>query len=276
MRHQTRSVRGDFYGYPAPIVRHLQGAPPETVCELQQPAECLLRRTVPRPRSPGPQLFDARSGLEDAAAALTEHRRRSRRPHPDHDALPVVFNDFLNCLMADPSTERPLPLVDAAAAAGAEVFCIDAGWYDDADGWWDAVGEWRASTRRFPHGLEEVIDRIRDAGMVPGLWLEPEVVGVRSPVARRLPDEAFFARAGARVTEWGRHQLDLRHPAAVAHLDEVVERLVSTFGIGYLKLDYNIDIGSGTETGAETASAGLLGHNRAQLAWLESLLDRHP
>src|SRR4051794_20643432 len=63
MRHQTRSVRRDFYGYPAPIVRHLQGAPPETVCELQQPAECLLRRTVPRPRSPGPHLFDARSGL---------------------------------------------------------------------------------------------------------------------------------------------------------------------------------------------------------------------
>jgi alpha-galactosidase len=60
--------------------------------------------------------------------------------------------------------------------------------------------------------------------MVPGLWLEPEVVGVRSPVAQRLPYAAFCTRSGARVTEWGRHQLDLRHPAAVAHLDEVVDR----------------------------------------------------
>src|SRR3954452_3510670 len=88
--------------------------------------------------------------LEDAAAALTAHRRATRRPHPDHEALPVVFNDFLNCLMADPSTERLFPLIEAAATAGAEIFCIDAGWYDDSDGWWDAVGEWRPSTRRFP------------------------------------------------------------------------------------------------------------------------------
>ncbi|CAM5685521.1 hypothetical protein SAFG77S_10058 [Streptomyces afghaniensis] len=113
--------------------------------------------------------------------------------------------------------------------------------------------------------------------MVPGLWLEPEVIGVRSPMAKSLPDEAFFRRDGVRVTEAGRHHLDLRHPAARAHLDQVVDRLVGEWGVGYLKLDHNIDPGSGTSAHpGEAPGAGLLGHNRAHLDWLDGFLDRYP
>jgi alpha-galactosidase len=219
-------------------------------------------------------------GLDEAFTALTRYRRAIRRPHADHHDLPVVFNDYMNCLMGDPTTAKLLPLIDAAAEAGAEYFVIDAGWYDDdGEGWWDSVGAWEPSASRFPgpRGIREVLDRIRDRGMVPGLWLEPEVVGVRSPIAKSLPDEAFFRRDGVRVVETARYHLDLRHPAARAHLDEVVDRLVGEYGVGYLKLDYNLDAGSGTSGHAgESPGAGLLGHNRAHLDWLDGVLDRHP
>ncbi|TXK40984.1 alpha-galactosidase [Nonomuraea sp. C10] len=215
-------------------------------------------------------------GVEGAVAAMTAHRRALVRPHPDRIALPVVFNDYMNTVMGDPTTDKLLPLVDAAASAGAEVFCVDAGWYDDGGDWWDSVGEWEPSRTRFPRGLEEVLARITGHGMTPGLWLEPEVIGVRSPMAGKLPAEAFLQRGGARVAEHGRYHLDLRHPAAVAHLDQVVDRLVEELGVGYFKLDYNINPGAGTDLGATSAGAGLLAHNRAHLAWLESVLDRHP
>ncbi|MEU1510787.1 glycoside hydrolase family 36 protein [Streptomyces sp. NPDC005811] len=216
-------------------------------------------------------------GLDAAFGELTSYRRRTRRPHPDHTALPVIYNDYMNTLMGDPTTDKLLPLVAAAASAGAEVFVVDAGWYDDdAQGWWDAVGAWEPSGRRFPGGIREVLDAVVRHGMTPGLWLEPEVVGVRSPLARTLPPEAFFRRGGVRVTEHGRHHLDLRHPAARAHLDRVVDRIVGDWGVGYLKLDYNVNIGAGTENGTESAGAGLLGHHRAHLDWLGSLLDRYP
>ncbi|MDV9177210.1 alpha-galactosidase [Streptomyces sp. W16] len=216
-------------------------------------------------------------GLDAAFAPLTDHRRGIRRDHPDHRQLPVIYNDYMNTLMGDPTTERLLPLIESAASAGAEIFVIDAGWYDDdAQGWWDSVGAWEAAPNRFPGGIQEVLDAIRKHGMTPGLWLEPEVVGVRSPLAHTLPPEAFFRRGGVRVTEHGRHHLDLRHPAARAHLDEVVDRLVGEWGVGYLKLDYNINSGPGTENGTESAGAGLLGHHRAHLEWMAGLLDRHP
>lgn len=219
----------------------------------------------------------ASGGLDAAFGELTDCRRAMRRDHPDHRTLPVIYNDYMNTLMGDPTTEKLLPLVEAAATAGAEVFVVDAGWYDDdAQGWWDAVGAWEAAPGRFPGGIREVLEAIARHGMTPGLWLEPEVVGVRSPLARTLPSEAFFRRGGLRVAEHGRHHLDLRHPAARAHLDGVVDRLVGDWGVGYLKLDYNVNIGPGTENGPESAGAGLLGHHRAHLDWMSGLLDRHP
>ncbi|WP_431930757.1 alpha-galactosidase [Nonomuraea jabiensis] len=90
---------------------------------------------------------------DEAFAALTRYRRAIRRPHPDHERLPVIFNDYMNCLMGDPTTEKLLPLIDAAAEAGAEYFVIDAGWYAEIDrSWWDTVGAWEPSATRFPGG----------------------------------------------------------------------------------------------------------------------------
>ena len=216
------------------------------------------------------------AGFEDAFAGLTAHRRATRRRHPQDATLPVVFNDYMNTLNGDPSTEKLRPLVDAAAAVGCEYFCIDAGWYDDTDGWWASVGDWVPSTVRFPEGIGEVLDRIRERGMVPGLWLEPEVVGVTSDAARTLPDAAFLQRGGVRVRERDRYLLDLRSPDARAHLDACVDRLVGELGVGYFKLDYNVIPGAGTDLDAESVGDGLLQHNRALLTWLEQVLDRHP
>lgn len=214
--------------------------------------------------------------LTDAADLLTDYRRIARRERADNASLPVIFNDYMNTLNGDPSTEKLLPLIDAAAEVGAEIFCIDAGWYDDGGDWWDSVGSWQPSSTRFPGGLTEVTDRIRSRGMAVGLWLEPEVIGVKSAAAATLPDEAFQSRAGARIVEHERYLLDLRHPAARAHLDEVVDRLVTEFDTRYFKFDYNVTPGAGTDTDAASPGAALLEHNRAHLEWLDGVLDRHP
>ena len=217
------------------------------------------------------------NGYQGALAALTEQRRALTRDNPADAETPVIFNDYMNTLMGDPTTEKLLPLIDAAARVGAEYFCIDAGWYDDGGAWWGSVGEWQPSTLRFPDGgIVRVLDHIRDRGMRPGLWLEPEVIGVRSPMAQRLPDDAFLQRFGQRVVEHDRFLLDLRHPAAIAHLDEVVDRLVGQYGARFFKLDYNVTPGVGTDRDALSAGDGLLAHNRAHLAWLDRLVARHP
>jgi len=121
---------------------------------------------------------------------LTKYRRTIRRSHEDNKKLPVIFNDYMNCLMGDPSAEKEIPLIDAAAKVGCEYYVIDAGWYADGE-WWNSV-------------------------------------------------------------------------------------LIYDYGIGYIKMDYNINAGIGTEFSADSFGDGLLSHNRAYLAWLEGILDKYP
>lgn len=212
-------------------------------------------------------------GFEDALRALTEHRRAIRRPNADDENLPVIFNDYMNALMGDPTTQREHTLIEAAAQAGAEYYVVDCGWYTDEKDWWDLVGDWQESPRRFPGGLREVMDDVRAHGMVPGLWLEPEVIGKRSAAARTLPEDAFFHRDDTRIVEKDRFQLDLRHPAAIAHLDAAIDRIVDVYGVGYLKFDHNINAAPGT---GERVGEAMDGHTRALSEWLDSLLERHP
>ena len=211
-----------------------------------------------------------------AVAVLTQHRRAERTPHWAFQSAPVVFNDYLKALEGDPTEATLEPLILSAAEAGAEVFCIDAGWYDDAkDGWWRSVGAWQPSNTRFPSGLERVLGRIRESGMIPGLWVEPEVVGVESPLVGQLPQEAFFCRRGERLEEAGRYHLDFSHPAARRHLDVTIDRLVA-LGAGYFKFDYNIQGAHGTDTFHRAPGGGRLEHARSYLDWIETILKRHP
>ena len=215
-------------------------------------------------------------GVEPAFAALNDYRRRILRPHTDNERLPIVFNDYMNCLMGDPDEKKIEALLDPVARSGAEYFVIDAGWYADDSNWWDDVGLWEPSQKRFPSGFKTLLDKIRGRGLIPGLWVEPEVVGVRSVMAERLPKEAFFQEKGERVVEKGRYQLDYRHPETRAWMDKVMHNLVVNLGAGFFKFDYNIEVMQGTDVGGGSAGVAQLEHQRAYLGWVRGLLDRYP
>src|SRR6266496_3923744 len=218
-----------------------------------------------------------RGGFGDAVEGLTRYRRIAcQRAHKTNSQCPVIFNDFMNCLWADPTEANELPMIAAAAKAGCEYYVIDAGWYAELhEDWSQTIGAWQASASRFPRGLRFVLDQIRQAGMVPGLWLEPEVAGAKSVLAQK-PDNWFLVRHGKRVFKNSRLLLDFRNPEVRAYLDQVMARLINEYGVGYIKMDYNVDSLQGTEINADSFGQGLLEHNRAHLAWLEENLKRYP
>lgn len=187
-----------------------------------------------------------RGGVDEAMAALTRYRRAIRRKHPDHQHLPIIFNDYMNCLFGDPTTEKELPIIEAAAEMGCEYYVIDAGWYTD-ENWWYKVGEWKPSEKRFPNGLEEVTGFIRSKGMIPGIWLEIETMGTQCPIVDQLPREWFFQRHGQVSLDRDRYHLDFRNPEVRAYTRGVIDRLIRDYGIGYFKIDYNINAFAGTD-----------------------------
>jgi alpha-galactosidase len=228
-------------------------------------------------QSPTTALCLATDGnIDHAFASLTRYRRTLLRPHKDHKDLPIIFNDYMNCLLGDPTDEKILALLDPVAASGAEYFVIDAGWYADDGNWWDDVGGWEPSKKRFPMGFPQLLERIKAKGLKPGLWIEPEVIGVRNALAQDLPFEAFFQRNGHRILERGRYHLDYRHPAVIKRMDSVIDRLVNEYGARYFKFDYNIEHILGTDVDCPSPGVGQAEHGQAYLAWVRTLLDRYP
>lgn len=214
-------------------------------------------------------------GENEAFSALTDYRRCIRRKNKDNENLPIIFNDYMNCLWADPTTEKELPMIDAAFAAGCEYYCIDSGWYTDGH-WWPSVGQWIPSEIRFPNGLGEVTNYIRSKGMVPGIWLEIEFVGEECPIAKTADKSWFFQNHGKVTIDRQRYHLDFRNPEVRAYTRAVVDRLVKEYGIGYFKIDYNTSAYLGTEYLADSCGDGLLEHNRAYLSWIDEIFEAYP
>lgn len=213
--------------------------------------------------------------MDGVLGEMTKYRR-TRAYRSEKDAgLPVIFNDYMMCLWADPTTEKELAVIDAAARVGAEIYCMDAGWYADGT-WWETVGEWKVCERRFPNGMGEVFDYIRKKGMKPGIWLEPEVMGINCPILDRFSDDCFFMRHGKRVIDHGRYHFDFRNKQVTDFLDGVVDGLIRDYGIEYFKFDYNIDGGAGTERDSDSFGDGLMAHSQAYLRWIDGLYARHP
>lgn len=213
--------------------------------------------------------------FDDALCEMTKYRRTIFENNQPNRALPVVFNDYMHCLWADPTEEKMIPVIDKAAEAGCEYYCMDAGWYADGT-WWDSVGEWQPQKKRFPNGIKNIFDYIKSKGMIPGIWLEIEVMGVNCPIVDRFEDECFFMRYGKKVIDRGRYQFDFRNKKVYQFASAVVDRVVGEYGVGYIKFDYNIDAGSGTEVRASSFGDGLLEHNRAYLNWIGDIKKKYP
>ena len=124
--------------------------------------------------------------------------------------------------------------------------------------------------------MKRTIDRIKETGMVPGLWMEPEAVGAKGDAFSLYGKDAYFSREGKILGISDRYQLDFRCREVSERMERIVDDLVDGYGIGYLKIDYNIDAGVGTDNGAESCGDGLLEHNRAYLRWLKRIREKHP
>ena len=90
-------------------------------------------------------------------------------------------------------------------------------------------------------------------------------MGICCPKAARV-HRTGSSHATAKVHDRSRWQLDFRNPEVVEHANEVVDRLVRDYHVGYIKMDYNIEPGIGTELNADSVGDGLLGHERAYLS----------
>ncbi len=145
---------------------------------------------------------------------------------------PVVYNTWFDQfdILDVPRLRTQLA---AAKEVGCEVFVIDAGWYGPGGtSWSTCCGDWREKTEAAFHGrMRAFADEVRAAGLGFGLWMEPERFGAEAPVRAEHPE--WFVPVG------GSARIDLTRPPAYAWLRGEVERLVETYELAWMKIDFN-------------------------------------
>jgi alpha-galactosidase len=184
--------------------------------------------------SPAIHLGHVEGDLDAAVQAMDDHVRGFVMPPRDPkraDLIQYAVPGDQGYSAAKPGdvsamTEKSmLDQVDLAASVGAELFIVDAGW-------WDNYGDWSPSPERFPRGLDPVREYARSKGMLFGLYNEVE--GGRgdwthSRLYKEHPD--WFIAPYALI--------DLTKPDAAAYVEAESERQIDKYKLDLFRLDYN-------------------------------------
>ena len=219
--------------------------------------------------------FTATGGDLDDGTNHLHRYQRSLLPHrPAGDPLLVQFNswypfgDNINAAELKRAAER-------AAQLGIEVFIVDSGWYNKSD-WSRELGDYQVNRVKFPNGLEEVSNYVRAKGMKFGLWVEIENVGVDSALARAHPGW-LLSYNGAPIVKDQRQQLDFSKLEVRQWARATLDRLIRDYGLGWIKIDYNVDIGERFDPPGSTRRGDTLyRHVTGYYGWLDELRATHP
>jgi alpha-galactosidase len=175
----------------------------------------------------------------------------------------------------------------AALGIDFDAWWLDAGWYPgrDADGTrrWTITGTWKADPERFPAGLAPVGRGAAALGAEFLLWFEPERVVPGTELWDQHPDwvlkhpEADRHEQGA--TPHARSGLlDLSDPSCQAWLTDLVSDLITEYGVGVYRQDFNfppLDFWRHHD-GEDRQGATENLHVQGYLAFWDALLERHP
>ncbi len=217
-------------------------------------AEVLPGETFEAPEA----ILTAGTGsAEEAAERLTGYAAGRLDVPPCEEELPLVFNEYCTT-WGNPTAALVSEAVRAVRGLGMKYFVIDCGWYRRGDWpWWDSVGTWEVNRVLFPGGIKPAAEEIRAGGMIPGIWFEPESVGMGSPLYDKA--EWLLHRDGAVLTVGTKRFLDFRLEAVREYLRSSVFGLIRDAGIGYVKIDYNETLGIGCD-GDVSPGEGLRKH----------------
>ena len=120
-----------------------------------------------------------------------------------------------------------------------------AAYFQIDDGWQTEVGDWLSVKPAFPGGMGLMAGRIREKGMLPGIWLAPFVASQKSELAQKHPDWLLKDRKNKPLKVgwnpyWGGwyYALDFYNPAVQAYLAGVFHMVCEKWGYELLKLDF--------------------------------------
>lgn len=155
-----------------------------------------------------------------------------------HRPRPVLINNW-EATYFDFDEEKLLDMARTAKSVGVDLFVLDDGWFGKRDDGRSSLGDWFAYAKKLPNGIEGLAKKINDAGMMFGLWFEPEMISPDSDLYRRHPDWAIRVPQMEPALQRWQLVLDLSRREVCEYVVKTVGDLLRCGRISYVKWDMN-------------------------------------
>lgn len=155
-----------------------------------------------------------------------------------HGIFPIISNSWYPYLF-DVTEEKLLSLIPKVKYVGAELLVIDDGWMPRRVNSKAGLGDWIADPEKFPNGLCAISDACHDAGLLFGMWVEPEMVNPDSDLYRAHPDWILAEPERERSLFRTQCILDMSRDDITDWAIEWLDKLIIDAKLDYLKWDMN-------------------------------------
>lgn len=212
-------------------------------------------------------------GFEEAVKVLNDFKRADSMFKCKE--IPLVFNDYMDCIWNSQNPELVLPLIDAASEAGCEYFCVDGGWTCNEAG--DGLGDWIPKAEVYKDiDLKYIADKIKEKGMIPGIWFEFDACFDNAKLVSEDVNNVL-CRYGKPAGATYRYFYNFKSERVCSYLAERV-KFVYDMGYRYIKNDYNWSIGTGCTNNydGDSPAEGLIENINAFYEFIDSLYEKFP
>lgn len=155
-----------------------------------------------------------------------------------HKTRPVLLNSW-EAAYFDINERKLLSLAKAGKEAGIELFVMDDGWFGTRDDDKQALGDWNVNVKKLPNGVGGLCKKIRQLGLLFGIWVEPEMVNVNSRLYEAHPDWTIEIPGKAHAEGRNQRILDLTRSEVCDYIIKKMSQVFASADISYVKWDMN-------------------------------------
>ncbi|UTR13781.1 alpha-galactosidase [Salipaludibacillus sp. LMS25] len=218
------------------------------------------------------------TGLNGMSQTYHElYRNRLVRGYWRDKSRPILINNW-EATYFQFNEEKVLNIVEAAKDLGIELFVLDDGWFGERHDDTSSLGDWFVNTHKLPNGIKGLSEKVEALGLQFGLWFEPEMVSKDTKLFEKYPE--WVISTPNRRQSHGRNQfvLDFSRDEVVDYVFDMMDDIISTSKISYIKWDMNRYITEAYSTSLDVDQQGEVFHRYILGVYklYERLIEKYP
>lgn len=184
-------------------------------------------------------IFVLGCSANDVSFAMRDFARKHvTRGKWKDKARPILVNSWESFFFGVNKTKIE-NLCREARDLGIELFVLDDGWFGKRNDDSTSLGDWVENKDKLGGTLEEISSAVRKEGLGFGIWMEPEMISVKSELFKMHPEYAMVDGNRKPIEIRNQILLDITNEKARDYVVNCIASVVKRSNAEYLKWDCN-------------------------------------